>query len=358
MITILPARRAAAVALMLCLSLTLSALPGLAQTTTPGSPSLPGQPGAGPGVALLAEEQRIISIVRNISPAVVAVANMQNGEQEGLGSGVIISSNGLILTNNHVISGADRIVVTLADGTEVTARSLGGDPGIDLAVLRIDRTDLPVAPLGDSDGLQVGQIAIAIGSPYGFERTVTVGVISALGRSIPGGGAALENLIQTDARIYPGNSGGPLLDSSGRVIGINTVVVGGRTGTLGFAIPINTAQDITNDVVRYGRVIVPWIGITYVELTEETARVFDLPANEGLMVSRAVPNGPAARAGIQRGDIITQVEGRQVTASGDLQRVIRGKNVGDTVTMQILRDGRTRQVIVTLQEMPTNLSPQ
>lgn len=334
------------VALMGILYITAGAT-ALAQTTPAGR-------GAGP--PLLNEEQRIIDIVRNISPTVVAVTNVQNGKPAGLGSGVIITSDGQILTNNHVISGAEKLTVTLADGTDVPAKSLGGDPLLDLAVIKIDKAGLATAPLGDSDALQVGQIAIAIGSPYGFERTVTMGLVSALGRNIPGGGASLENLIQTDARIYPGNSGGPLLDSAGRVIGINTAVVGGQAGTLGFAIPINTARDIMQEVVRYGRIIVPWMGISYGEITPEVASVFGLPVKQGLIVASVEPNSPAASAGLRKGDIIVQANGTTVTGSGDLQKIIRNKKVGDTVTLRAYRNGQQRQFIVKLGEMPSRLT--
>lgn len=319
-------------------------------------PTQPPRSGAGPATVLLAEESRIVDIVKQVSPAVVTVlVSDGRGNQRGSGSGVIVGRDGMILTNNHVISGGSNIRVRLASGREVQARNLGGDPGIDLAILDIDATNLPVAPLGDSDRLQVGQVAIAMGSPYGFERTVTVGVVSALGRSIPGGGAALTNLIQTDAEIYPGNSGGPLVDSSGRVIGINTVVVGGQTGVLGFAIPINTAEDIMEDVVRTGRVIVPWIGISYGEITPQIAQVFGLPMDEGIIVSSVEPNSPAAQAGLAEGDIIVGVNGENADDAAVLQRALREKDVGDRLSLRVMRDSQSRTVTITLRERPTRL---
>ncbi len=320
------------------------------------SAAQPVPPGSGPAAYLLPEEQRLIDIVKRVAPTVVGVAVVDaKGNRAGAGSGIIVSPTGDILTNNHVVRGASKISVSLADGREMEARSLGGDPTLDLAVIRIDAADLPVAPLGDSDNLQVGQMAIAVGNPYGFERTVTVGVISALQRNIPGGGAALMDLIQTDAEIYPGNSGGPLIDSQGDVIGINTAVVGGETGVLGFAIPINTARDVMQDVLRVGHVIVPWIGISYGDITKEIAEVFGLPVHEGIIVAKVEEDSPAAIAGIQKGDIIVEVEGTKITDGGDLQKVLRNKDVGDTLNIKVMRKDKTRSFTITLQEMPKRL---
>ncbi|MCL5670452.1 MAG: trypsin-like peptidase domain-containing protein, partial [Acidobacteria bacterium] len=291
-----------------------------------------------------------------LSPTVVAVVNYDaSGHRSGLGSGIIVSSNGEILTNNHVISEAKKLTVVLPDGKELPAKSLGGDPLIDLAVIKIDKSNLPVAPFGDSDRLQVGQVAIAIGNPYGFDRTVTVGVVSALRRNIPGGPASLTNLIQTDARIYPGNSGGPLVDSGGRVIGINTVVVSGSEGSLGFAIPINTARDIMTDVVKLGHVVVPWIGITYGDVDEQIAKGFDLPVKQGIIVAKVEKGSPAALAGIEKGDIIVEVDSKRIKDGGDLQRILRGKRVGDKITVGVVRGTSSRTFVLTLQEMPLNL---
>jgi len=321
----------------------------------PSGAQTPAGTGAGPTGVLLNEESRIIGIVKRIAPAVVQVTSYKSGSKEGLASGFIVSPNGEILTNNHVVSDSNKLLVTLADGRELEAKSLGGDPLIDVAIIKVNATGLPTAPLGDSDSLQVGQAAIAIGNPYGFERTVTVGVVSALGRSIPGGGASLSNLIQTDAKIYPGNSGGPLLNSSGQVIGVNTAVVGGEVGVLGFAIPINTARRAMNDVRTVGHVRAPWMGISYGDITDEIAQVFKLPVKEGVLVAGVENGGPAAIAGIQKGDIIVEVDGKKITDGGDLQRVLQSKNVGDKVAVTIYRDGKRRSIDVTLQEMPMRL---
>lgn len=334
------------VGLMMIFTLVAQPVPALSQA---------GQ-GAGPAALLLPQEQTIIDIVRHISPAVVAVTTYdKNGDEDGVGSGVIVTKDGNILTNNHVITGSSKIVVTLADGRDLVARSLGGDPTIDLAILKIEGTNLPVAPLGDSDNLQVGQIAIAIGNPYGFERTVTVGVISALRRTVSDGDESLTNLIQTDARIFPGNSGGPLLDSKGKVIGINTAVVGGRAGTVGFAIPISTAQDIMRQVQTRGRVVLPWIGISYGELNADIAKEFGLKVQEGIIVANVEKDGPAALAGIRRGDIIIAVDNTKIKGSGDLRKAIRARNVGDKANVVAIRDGQERNFVVTIREMPPSV---
>lgn len=312
--------------------------------------------GKGPATVLLAEEQRIVDIVKRVSPSVVSVTSYDTkGEQQGLASGIIVTSDGNILTNNHVIKNIAKIIITLADGSEVTAQSLGGDPLIDLAIVKINRKNLPAAILGDSDHLQVGQVAIAIGNPYGFERTVTMGVVSALKRSIPGGGAPLSDLIQTDAKIYPGNSGGPLVDSSGNVIGVNTVVVGGEAGVLGFAIPINTARAIMNDVTRVGHVVVPWVGITFSEITPEIAAVFDLPIKQGVIIASVEKNSPAARGGIKKGDIIVEAAGRKIADSGDLQKVVRDAAIGKKMGLKVLRNGKPVSIAITVGEMPVKL---
>jgi serine protease Do len=348
--------RRVAILVLAVLAVVLMLFTACSQRSNDRLSAQPAPAGRGPAAALLPEERRIVDIAKRVAPAVVSITSYNAaGRRIGLGSGFIVTRDGQILTNNHVVSGAARLVVTLASGAEVTARNLGGDPLVELAVLKIDRTNLPVAPLGDSDALEVGQVAIAIGNPYGFDRTVTVGVVSALRRSIPGGGAALSELIQTDARIYPGNSGGPLVDSAGQVIGVNTVVVGGEAGVLGFAIPINTARAIMEEVSRTGRVIVPWIGISYGEITPQIASVFDLPVEEGVLVAEVEPGGPAAEAGIQRGDIIVQANGQKISDGGDLQKVIRNTEVGRRLTLRVMRDGGQRNVTLTVAEMPARL---
>lgn len=313
---------------------------------------------------LCAEEQNVIEVARVVGPAVVSVLNMGipgGGRPEvrrGLGSGFVVSDDGLIVTNAHVVTGADRIDVVLVGGRTVVAENLGSDPRIDIAVLRIPVRDLPVVPFGDSDRLMPGQQAIAIGNPLGLERTVTVGVVSALERAIPEGGAPLRDLIQTDAVINPGNSGGPLLDSCGRVIGVNTAVLRG-TGTitgLGFAVPINTARRAVRDVIEVGRIIVPWIGISYGELTPEMARALNISVEQGVVLGAVAARSPAARAGLVRGDIIVGMNGSPLEDTSQIQQFIREAQVGSSVQFTIIRDGSRRNITVVLEEMPRDMA--
>ena len=234
------------------------------------------------------------------------------------------------------------VTVTLADGRRVNGAVLGRDPGVDVAVVRLATGDATVAPIGDSDRLVVGQTAIAIGNPLGFERTVTTGVVSALNRSLPG--ATLEQLIQTDAAISPGNSGGPLLDSQGRVIGINTAVirVEGAEG-LGFAIPINLARDIAEQVLTTGRIRRAVLGIQPVDVTPPIAQQLGLPSPQGVLVYAIDQSTDAWRAGVRPGDIITRLNDTPVVQSGDLRRVLRAVGPGGTVRVQIVRRGTRAQ---------------
>ena len=314
--------------------------------------------------ALCGDETNVIQVANRVGPAVVTVVSSQpggygeGGRQVGLGSGFIVSPNGLIVTNNHVVANAESVQVVLIGERRTNARVLGSDPRIDIAVLKINGKNLPVAPLGDSDKLQVGQQAIAIGNPLGFERTVTTGVVSALNRIIPGAGTPLRDLIQTDAAINPGNSGGPLLDSCGRVIGVNTAVVGTQMGTggLGFAVPINTAKRAISDVQKTGTIQVPWIGIAYTEITPDMARSYDLPVSYGVVVGSVAPNSPAFRAGVQSGDIIVAIDGKKLQNAGQLQELIREASVGDKIRLTILKNNRRKTVTVTLEEMPGSSS--
>ncbi|HOQ27805.1 MAG TPA: trypsin-like peptidase domain-containing protein [Armatimonadota bacterium] len=316
---------------------------------TPGGPS---QVHAEPSVSH--GQEAIIAVARAVSPTVVGVIRMQDGEREGLGSGVIVGEDGLILTNNHVVAGARELVVALADGRELPATVVNTDPISELALVKVDAKGLPTATLGDSDQLRVAQTAIAIGNPLGFERTVTVGVVSAINRHLPDRRAELDNLIQTDAAINPGNSGGPLVDIQGRVIGINTLVVRGPVGAggLGFAIPASTARDFISDVQRYGRVVRTRLGITPVDIDREIARRFDLPITEGVLIRRVFSDSPASRAGLRERDIVVNANGTVVRNLGDLRRVIRSKRVNDPMTLTILRDGERIRVMLRLAERP------
>ncbi len=281
-----------------------------------------------PGEALL------IGIVRDVSPAVVGIRT-----SSGSGSGVIITPDGLIITNAHVVGRGGNVRVSLANGNDVDARVLGIAQTVDIAVIDIQGDDLPHAVLGDSDALQVGQSAIAIGNPIGFERTVTTGVLSAMNRSL---GFGYEELIQTDAAINPGNSGGPLLNSSGQVIGINTAAVRevpgqGPLAGLGFAIPINLARDIANQLATQGVVRRALLGIQHREVDPVIADQFGLPVNRGAIVLYVAPASPAQRAGLRQGDIITHIDDEELDDASDLRRILRQHDPGDVITVRGLR---------------------
>ena len=290
-----------------------------------------------------AEEETIIRVARTATPAVVSVSR-----RGGSGSGVIVRADGIIITNAHVVGTARNVEVRTADGRTFTGTVLGTDEDVDTAIVRISARNLPVAPLADSDRLEVGQLAIAIGNPLGLERTVTRGVVSAINRD-PRGVDIAAGLIQTDAAINPGNSGGPLLDSSGRVIGINTAILAGTTG-LGFAIPINVAVDVMEQIVATGRVRRAGLGIGPRDITPEIARYFRLPIEEGVVVLSVAPNSAAARAGIEVEDFIVGVDGQKIDSTTALQRILRAKRPGDTVTVDIVRGTERRKVSVRLGE--------
>jgi serine protease Do len=286
-------------------------------------------------------EAVVIRVARQAMPAVVAV-----GVRGGSGSGVIVRQDGIIVTNAHVVRNATEVEVGLSDGRRVRGRVLGSDPTVDVAVVQVQEANLPAAPLADSDQLEVGQTAIAIGNPIGLERTVTTGVVSAVNRSPRG--FELGGLIQTDAAINPGNSGGPLVDSQGRVIGINTVIVQGTTG-LGFAVPINLARDIAGQLLSTGRIRRTVLGIVPDDLIPELAQQYNLPVREGIIVRQVEPGSPAARAGLQVADIITQIDNQPVTTSGDLRRILRSHRPGDSVRLTVVRaPNRGRPTTLTL----------
>lgn len=271
-------------------------------------------------------------------------------KQRSAGSGVIVDREGYILTNNHVIEGADKIKVRLIDGREFIATVKGKDPRTDLAVLHIKAKDLPVAILGDSDKLEVGEWAIAIGNPFGLDHTVTVGVISAKGRSGLGTGT-YEDFIQTDASINPGNSGGPLVNIDGEVIGINAMIIQPGTG-IGFAIPINMAKQILSDLIKTGKVVRPWLGISVQDLSPELAEHFKIKEKEGVLISQVYPGTGAEKAGLATGDIIKGVDDKPIKNVNDLIKEIQKKKVGQKVKIDILRDGKPMTVEVTTSEMP------
>jgi Do/DeqQ family serine protease len=273
--------------------------------------------------------------------------------QKGLGSGVIVSPEGYILTNNHVIEGAAEIQVTLSDSRRAIAKVIGADPDTDLAILRISLERLPVITLGNSDTAQVGDRVLAIGNPFGVGQTVTSGIVSALGRNQLGINT-FENFIQTDAAINPGNSGGALVDVNGNLIGINTAIYsrsGGNMG-IGFAIPVSTARQVLEGIVRDGQVVRGWVGIEPMELTPELAETFGLKQTEGVIVTGVLQNGPAANAGLRPGDLLLKVAGQPVKNVGELLTQIASLTPGQAAKLDVMRRNQTLALDVTPAQRP------
>jgi len=270
-------------------------------------------------------------------------------EQKGVGSGFIMSREGYILTNNHVVEEADQIKVKLSNGKEYEGKVVGRDPKTDLALVKIEgSSDLQPLKLGNSEDLKVGSWVVAVGSPFGLEQTVTAGIVSAKGRVI--GSGPYDNFIQTDASINPGNSGGPLVNLKGEVVGINTAIIAEGQG-IGFAIPINMAQEIASQLQNQGHVTRGWLGVNIQEVTPELAKSFGLKDNKGALVSQVVPNSPAEKAGIEQGDVILQFDGKEVSDSKELPRIVASTPVGKSVTVKIARDGKVTDRQVKLGEM-------
>ncbi len=312
------------------------------------------------------ESSAVIDAVEQVAPAVVTIQATGGGllPASGTGSGFIFDPNGWILTNRHVVEDASELTVTLNDGREFPGEIYGIDTLTDLAIVKIDAADLPVAPIGSSAHLEPGQVAIAIGNPFGFENTVTTGVVSGLGRQITASGATqasaetLRNLIQTDAAINPGNSGGPLVNSAGEVIGVNTAVNQDAQG-VGFAIPIDVAKPLLEQALAGDPLARPWIGVYYVPVTSALAAEQDLPVDYGALIGSSTaggqaifPDSPAADAGLQEGDIIVAVNGTQVGADADLSTLILPFAPGDTITLRVLRNNSVSEVEITLGELP------
>ncbi len=268
--------------------------------------------------------------------------------QGGLGSGVIISASGYILTNNHVVEGADEIEVILNDGRKAKAKVIGTDPDTDLAILKIDLDKLPVIVLGNSDALLVGDPVLAIGNPFGVGQTVTGGIVSALGRNQLGINT-FENFIQTDAAINPGNSGGALVDVNGHLMGINTAIYSRSGGSLGigFAIPVSTAKQVLEGIVKDGQVTRGWIGVEPQELNAELAKTFNVKAKSGVIITGVLQNGPAAQAGIQPGDVITAVNGKAVGNVTELLGAVAALKPGVAAPLTVLRKDSKTDIAVT-----------
>ncbi len=275
---------------------------------------------------------------------------------QSLGSGFVWSSEGIIVTNNHVVEGASSITVNFSDGTQLPARLIGVDPDSDVAVLRVDAKNLLAAPVGTSADLLIGETVIAVGNPFGLSGTVTTGVVSALGRSVPSkeAGRTFTDFIQTDASINPGNSGGPLLNIEGRVIGINTMIFANAQG-IGFAIPVDRAKKVVQDILRYGQVHSAWIGAVTATITPEEARRTGLRASRGALVARVISGSPAQAAGLRTGDIITAVAGKPVDSREAFSTLTATVAAGQPLPLTVARDGRTESISVRPSEAPDDL---
>lgn len=315
------------------------------------------------------ESSAVIDANKNVSPAVVSITSKGTSVQNVFGygtiqaptisgTGMIVTSDGLVATNKHVVSGNTNFTITTSDGKSYAGTVVGTDPVEDIALIKIDAHGLPVVNLGDSDSVQVGQWVIAIGNALGeFQNTVTVGVVSGLNRvASPSDGAGntenLDGLIQTDAAINPGNSGGPLLNLQGQVVGINTAIAGDAQG-LGFVIPSNELKKSLDSYTKNGKILRPYIGVQYEAITNAVAKNLNLPTQNGALITSStgspiVSGSPAEKAGLKSNDIITKINSTDVNETNPLSKVIRGYNPGDSITLTILRDGKTVTVDLTL----------
>lgn len=312
----------------------------------------------------LAREEELIDVIEKVSPAVVNINTVRLVHDyymnvvplRGMGSGIVYDGkNGYIMTNNHIIEGAESIEVTMFDGRKFMGKLIGTDKASDIAVIKIDDGSIPEAKLGDSSTVRVGQMAVAIGNPFGFllrGPTVTVGVISALNRTIKAEQGVFENLMQTDAHINPGNSGGPLVNARGEVIGINSANIPFAQG-IGFSIPITTAKSIAEELVRHGKVVRPWIGILGVGINPQIASYYHIPADRGVFVTRVFSNSPAYEAGISPGDLIVEIEHKELHDMDELGKEIHNKKVGEKVRVTIQRGMQKGEIDLRLTEIPS-----
>lgn len=273
-------------------------------------------------------------------------------EEHGLGSGFIISPDGYILTNEHVINGAQKIEVTIGEGKPVPARVAGSDYDLDLAVLKVDAgPSLPTLSMGDSDKIKVGNWVVAIGNPYGLDHTVTVGVVSAKSRPVQVENRSYKNLLQTDAAINPGNSGGPLLNLEGEVIGINTAVAAQAQG-IGFVIPINTVKSVLEELMSKGHITRPWLGVQVQSLNEQMASYFGLKNTDGALVAGVVSGSPADKAGLQQGDVILKIDQQEIKNPDDLVNDIKGLKIGQRIVLLVQRQGKSLDIPLVIKEKP------
>ncbi|MFB3880232.1 MAG: S1C family serine protease [Armatimonadota bacterium] len=322
----------------------------------------------GPAVSV-ASEDAITAAVQKVGPAVANISvlfeptrqdmmarafGMQPSPRAGQGSGVIIDrQNGYILTNAHVVKGAQRVAVTLADGRQFEAHVVGMDPLTEVAVVKVSGDDLPQAELGSAESMPIGSWVIAIGNPFGLENSVTVGVLSAKERQVPNpDGIALQGMLQTDASINPGNSGGALVDLNGKLIGMPTAVIPYAQG-IGFAVSIDVAKQIADRLIQTGKV--PWLGIEHKSVTPEEAKRYGVPSGKGTVVFGVYPNGPAAQAGLMPGDLIVRVAGQAIADEKGLGNAIRAHNAGDRIEIIVVRKGKEMTLTATLGAVPPNL---
>lgn len=311
-------------------------------------------------MALSGFEDQVTQAVEKLSESIVSVSSMRLERRfygvvplEGQGSGIILERKGLIVTNNHVIDGANQVHVSLKDGRTFTGEVVGSDEATDVAVIRVDASDLPAAELGDSEMLRVGQFVLAIGNALALPGgpTVSMGVLSAKGRPLPGSDFIFEGLLQTDAAVNPGNSGGPLADLEGRIIGITTLMIPYAQG-MGFAIPINTVKKIAHEILQSGRVSRRWIGISGIDVSPQLARRYNLQTETGFLVAEVIPRSPADYAGLRNGDVIVGADGAEVKHTKDLLLAIWKANVGGKVRLDVNRLGRRGALEVSPTEAP------
>jgi S1-C subfamily serine protease len=314
---------------------------------------------------LSALENQVTEAVERLSESVVSIDSIRVTRDfrygmvpiEGKGSGLIIDRNGYVITNNHVIDGATRVQVHLKDGRTLLGEVVGSDSSTDIAVVKVDADNLPAASLGDSEKLKVGQIALAIGNTLGLQGgpTVSMGVVSALGRPLPGTDFIFEGLIQTDTAINPGNSGGPLADIGGNVIGMNTAMIPFAQG-VGFAIPVNTMKWVVQQILEKGRVIRPWLGISGANMNPAIARRYDLPADSGVLVVEVDTRGPAYEAGMRVGDVIIQIGSHAVKQMKDVLMALSKLAIKEEVEVGFVRLNAKRKALLRLRESPIAVS--
>jgi len=309
-------------------------------------------------------ENQITGAVEKLSESVVSIDSVRVARNfgygfvpvEGKGSGVIIDPRGYAITNNHVIDGAARVQIHLKDGRSFVGEVVGADSQTDVAVIKMEANNLPAASLADSEKLKVGQIVLAIGNSLGLQGgpTVSMGVVSALGRPLPGADFIFEGLIQTDTAINPGNSGGPLADINGKVIGLNTAMIPFAQG-VGFAIPSNTVKWVANQILEKGRVVRPWLGISGANLNQAIARRYDIPTDSGVLVVEMDPRGPAYEAGLRVGDVLVQLGSHEVKEMKDVISALSKLHISEDVEVSFVRLGGRRKTSIRLIETPTQL---